>query len=101
MERLKKLFRAFALLSFATLCAALISTGALTARARTEKIIGGSQYAVAVIKTQEEKFEIAAENNEILIKIPAERFLQKLKVLLPFTPAGAIFAFFETVFENR
>lgn len=101
MENLKKCFRNFALSVVAIFCAAAIFTGALTARARTEKTIGGSEYAVAVFNTQSEALEVITESNKIRIEIPAEKLRQKVKALLPFTPAGAIFAFFETVEENR
>ena len=101
MENFSKLLRAFMLTSTAIFCAAGIFAGSVTVRARTEKIIDGSQYAVAAVKTDEEQFEIETEGDGVLIKIPKERLLKIFKTLLPFTPFGAVSCFFETVNENR
>lgn len=101
MENFSKLFRAFALTATAVFCAAAIFAGAVTVRARAQKTIDGSRYAVAAVRAEGESFEIETEKNNVIIKIPTERLWQKLKTLLPFTPAGSVLSFFETVIENR
>lgn len=101
MEKLKNLFRAFVLTATAVSCAAAVFSAALTARARTQKVIDGSRYAVAAFNTHGESFGLEEENDEVRIKIPAEKALEELKRLLPFTPFGAAYCFFETVSENR
>lgn len=101
MQNFLKLFRAFALTATAVFCVAAIFAGAVTVRARAQKTIDGSRYAVAAVRAEGESFEIETEKNNVLIKIPTERLWQKLKKLLPFTPAGSVLSFFETVIENR
>ena len=94
MQNFLKLFRAFALTATAVFCVAAIFAGAVTVRARAQKTIDGSRYAVAAVRAEGESFEIETEKNNVLIKIPTER-------LWPFTPAGSVLSFFETVIENR
>lgn len=101
MENFSKLFRAFALTATAVFCAAAIFAGAVTVRARAQKTIDGSRYAVAAVRAEGESFEIETEKNNVIIKIPTERLWQKLKTFLPFTPVGSVLSFFETVVENR
>lgn len=98
MDKLRSCFRAFFLTATAILCSAVVLVGAMTAEARTERMLCGQDYAVAVFATESERLEISEENGSVQIKIPAEKLWQRLRKLLPFTPAGAVFSFFESAF---
>lgn len=90
MNELKKYFGAFALCATFVFSLTGIAAGAITARERAESVIYGTDYAVLVVKDENQSPYAAEDKNDLSIDFSFLKSTDVLDRVLPFTPFGSV-----------